>query len=347
MSHRLDHLPLKRTSIEEAIQKISQIRPLSNTNDPITNEGVISSTISDATRYSFLDLPGEICNRIYCYTLAIGQKCVPCPAGLNKKRGSGFQLLVLCKQIHNEARSLLENKSTAYIPVTGMTPFGASINQVLAFGQRTVSPVLYTMIIALTTFMSVHIHMHCDATWTENGFVNVDKSSMGLIHRLRQALLIHTSNSADLVHASNGRNRYATVHLDQFIMFWRHRLPGAISNLPWNLWHCLEIMGRDTDTIWDVRYYVWTVDKDFNQRHPEWEENQWVQYREVKALCEQYDHVKLTVEVYGEQVWDKEGGLEREGSTMRETTRHSEHWSMTPYCRPGDPEQTRLEILYA
>ncbi|KAF2736459.1 hypothetical protein EJ04DRAFT_433054 [Polyplosphaeria fusca] len=278
-----------------------------------------------------LNLPAEIRNNIYRCTLSLGVKRrIPRNGDDMKPRDYGFRLLQLCRQINVEARSLLEQSVTAYIPILGGMSFDGLISNINLQGPSSLYPVQNTLLTALLTFHQVHIHLHTQ--WflcaCPQKHERVHPSTEYIYGRLRQALLIYTSASQKVSHASGTlRRRKATIHLDHLLCRWFGMIdirgPYAFSDI-------LKIMARDTFTDWSLRFYVaandmltWTVlDKMACDG-----------VAEVRKLIRQYEavNVTVTVEVYGDKgIWSMEV-KERGGDWLtRDVTPSSKLWPSWP-----------------
>ncbi|KAF2108195.1 hypothetical protein BDV96DRAFT_464939, partial [Lophiotrema nucula] len=166
-----------------------------------------------------LKLPGEVRNIIYRYVLDLNntQKRIPRHGDDPKPRAEGFDLLGTCRQIAVEARTMFESEATVYIPIEGAMKFNLLIDWVNKDDPSRLIPVQNTILVALSSSMRVHMHLH--TTWEKAKAPAVGRYRLpvttGLIFgRLRQAVLIFVSNSAALVQSHGGTKRKAFIHLD-------------------------------------------------------------------------------------------------------------------------------------
>ncbi|KAF2787327.1 hypothetical protein K505DRAFT_343032 [Melanomma pulvis-pyrius CBS 109.77] len=334
----LESLPLKRPEIKEAITTLAKSRPAMELPEGAQNQ---SNSL-------LLLLPGEIRNAIYRYCLGVRYDRVPRPpgpyehppgsyqysSGLNEHppdpderpaRDDAFNLLQTCRQIYTEARSLLERTAVAYVPVTGVTNFGVAIHQINRSTPADLLPAGVTVLQALTNFWHVRFHLHTATSLKERmnatNAISFDREACKLFSRLRQALLIFTSASPRLVQARGHAKRRAVVHFDHYFALWSKRIKHH--QRVYTIFHLINLMGRDTDTVWEIRFYQNTEFDDIFGDGPRSRASVW---NELVRLCQPYEHVTPKMEIYGADLPEGNDAYEH----TRDITPSSIYWSSWP-----------------
>ena len=314
----LEIFPLKRREIDQALVTLAIVRPISR----------LLHIRKDSPK-SLLSLPGEIRNIIYTYCFGIGTDRVPCPPGPGNTvtRDDKFNLLQTCHQIYNEASSLLERAAVAYIPITGRANLGVQIHRINRSETHSLSRTDLTTIQALANFWRAHFHLHTSITLNEQSImtdgINFDREVCNLFSRLRQALLIYTSASAKLIQNQNHIKRHAIVHFDHYFVFWKERV--ALHRRMFTLWHLITIMGRDTNTNWEIRYYEY-IQSELNDITGKESRRRMADYDELLRLCTPYRHISVMMEIYGAGILERETRFRH----TRTITPSSTHWPSWP-----------------
>ncbi|KAF2256154.1 hypothetical protein BU26DRAFT_574079 [Trematosphaeria pertusa] len=267
---------IKRKDVKDAIEKLHQPR---TTRAVQANPTIQTHVNAPGLMNQLLSLPGELRNLIYHYTLNISTPSQPTtripyalPSNENEHRNQGLGLLQANQQITAESRSLIEALDTAYIPVTGRIPYGQMIEQVLTTGPSSLPSIDSTLLAGLTSFMSVHIHLHTGFL-PGNPSPRLDPASAFLYGRLRQVLIIFSAASAALSAKHDGKKRRADQH-----------------------------------TEWELRYYVYTSDQAREEVYwPTWDEGLREELDVVVEICAPFENVSVRAEVYGEAEWSVEG----------------------------------------
>jgi hypothetical protein len=119
-------------------------------------------------------------------------------------------LFQLSKIINAESRSLMESKSTGYVPIMACIDYAGTVTQVLEHGLPSLDLTTSTIFAALATFMNLHYHLHLnsrtpDVLGDEEPFI--DRGTAFIYGYLRQALLIYTRASASVVQRLGGGTR--------------------------------------------------------------------------------------------------------------------------------------------
>lgn len=299
---------IKRKDVKDAIEKLHQPR---TTRAVQANPTIQTHVNAPGLMNQLLSLPGELRNLIYHYTLNISTPSQPTtripyalPSNENEHRNQGLGLLQANQQITAESRSLIEALDTAYIPVTGRIPYGQMIEQVLTTGPSSLPSIDSTLLAGLTSFMSVHIHLHTGFL-PGNPSPRLDPASAFLYGRLRQVLIIFSAASAALSAKHDGKKRRAVIHLDHLFSDWRHMI-GMRGCYKFK--HIARLMGEDQHTEWELRYYVYTSDQAREEVYwPTWDEGLREELDVVVEICAPFENVSVRAEVYGEAEWSVEG----------------------------------------
>lgn len=162
-----------------------------------------------------------------------------------------------------------------------------------------------TAIQALAEFTTVHFHLHTEALYS--------CSSAKVLKSLEKALNIFISNSASVSAKLDNKKRHAIVHLDIFLPAWSCSKAYGVGSFE----RLFDIMAKDINTIWDIRYYVPHL-------------YQWLllDLAQLKGYCRRYGQahfidMAVKAEVYGDYKWEE--GKAPEG--VKETsTPVSEFW---------------------
>lgn len=305
---------IKRKTVKEAIEKLNFKQDASIPRvERVTKAGPSNARIaSDA----LLRLPGEVRNRIYQFVLGTGTPNeptlrVPTPRHLSspeKFRDGGLHLLQSCRQISVEARTLMETTDTAYIPVMGHIAYENRIANIVEKAPCYVSREDHTMLAGLASFMKVHIHLHTRYSTAANSNdpePYLDISCAYLYRRLRQIPIFHISASPILAQRWPGKKRHAVVHLDHFRSDWVHMVS---LRGPYTMKLIARLMGEDTHTNWELRYYVHTANEEREQTHwSNWDEEAVRELDFLVGVCKPFGNIKVVAEVYGELKWSVEG----------------------------------------
>lgn len=294
-----------------------------------------------------LSLPPEIRNLIYMYALDIEGFTLPnvrVPKSWKDRTAQNkcTNALRLCKQIAYEAESLMTGNDVAYITIMGCMDFAEIIDSVLTRSNLPLPATQITMSAALIHFQNVHLHLHTEH-WSSQDLSDpepfISLHTAYVYGRLRQALIIFTCASA--IHfAGVGNQRRAMVHFDHFFSDWRHMLSMAG---PYKLIHLLGIMGEDTTTSWEVRYYVHTGGSEKALKWNEWDQHLTRHFKHLQSMCAKFQNIKLIAEVYGEMTWSLEGTT---SEMTRCVTPSSTIWPSwpddVPWRQVGEVESDRI-----
>ncbi|KAF2849032.1 hypothetical protein T440DRAFT_453518 [Plenodomus tracheiphilus IPT5] len=260
---------IKSHDVAQAIQQYADARKDTRFAYPVRNQ----------EGYSFLDLPGEVRNRIYEFTLNSGTKedpriWVPKSGHSSAPHDPASNLFRLCKTISYEARTLMEARDNYYIPIMPAMDFSVLVANTIKYGSRSSTPTQSTIMHSLTMAKNVHIHLHVNYRPNpdpDDDEPFLDPLMCNILGRLRQALIMFI-NGSELTASS------------------------------------AEIMGRDKSTQWELKYYVYTSEAERNDYWwAEMDESLSAQHASHQKLCSRFTNVKLTAEVYGERIWSLEG----------------------------------------
>jgi hypothetical protein len=146
---------------EEVAKAVSKTRQ-SQTHGQVLQHG---NNHEEIPKNSLLCLPAEIRNYIFELVLNIGGDTasnirIPCPKKSNQSLSEGMSLLRSCKQITYEPRSILESRTTAYLPVMANMNFRELVSYIKKESHASVPSVSSTIFAALSSFMHAHIHLH-------------------------------------------------------------------------------------------------------------------------------------------------------------------------------------------
>lgn len=253
---------------------------------------------------------------VYSMALSLDKQHVP----LNSSREDGYklnpntELLQTCSQMYSEARSLMENITTAYIPVMPGMDWSLE-SPVLKDGITPEARV--TIFQALTEFTNVHFHLH---NMHDPG--SKSYSSAKLLRSLEDALNVFISHSVRVGAKFKNRKRHAIVHLDHFLSIWAPVDKYDIGSYE----HLISVMAKDVNTDWDIRYYVPINEATATDCPYKWHA---LDLAQLKWACKRYGEAHMTVltvraEAYGDHTWKLEGTMEE---ITREKTPCSSHWS--------------------
>jgi hypothetical protein len=305
---------IKRKNILDAVTKMIQLR---NTIFDFSN-GPVHHGLSNADGMGdhISQLPGEVRNMIYSYALDIGTPAKPTTRVLghgktSQKPTGSLGLLQTSKQISAEARTLMEAIDVAYLPVMSHIKYELMAQNMLASGPSSLDAADVTCFTALTSYMNVHLHLHTrvkPGSTQDDGEPRIDPMCVYFYGRLRQVITIYTTASIPLASRWPGRKRRAILHLDHFFSDWRLmvRMRG-----PYSFQHIVRLMGEDTQTEWELRYYVYTADEVREVMYwPTWDEDLREEMDKIMRLCAHYTNIKVVAEVYGKLKWGAEGDTE-------------------------------------
>lgn len=313
-----ENLPLKRREIKDAILTLTKIRPAGGRARSATNP-----------LNSLTGLSAEIRNMIYRYSLGMDNELTPRSQTDLAARPDAFNLLQTCRQIHKEARSLLEQVAVLYVPVTGRTNIGSSIYQINRSKYAPLSPGDFTALQGLTTFWHVHIHLHSAyevyTGMTVQETVALDRDTCNLYSRLRQILLVYTTASSNVVEGRSHLKRHAIVHFDHYFTLWKKRIEHHLQ--AYKLWHLINIMARDINTTWEIRYYESTEFDGQSKNGMQFRAETWAEF---EVLCKSYNHISLKMEIYGAEL--PEG--EKQYKHTRKKTSSKAIWPSWPEHTP-------------
>ena len=321
---------LPKPNYEDKFPPISQAPKLQN-RSTIPNPAMLSRHTTQAivikmpiplraSQKSLFDLPGELRNEIYYLALEMHRERIPLNRYYKGKPDPGIPLLQTSSQVFHEARSLMANTATAYIPVMpGMDWTLANPEE----GYKLLPEIKTTTVQALAEFMNVHFHLHV---------VAVDEKTYSpgtLLESLEGALHTFIANSARVSAKHKAKKRHAIVHFDHFFSLWARKERSALAR--WASYQgigpcerLISIMAKDTNTFWDIRYYVAMGEGDTPIKY-KWRE---LDLAELKSYCRRYGELHLTelsvqAEVYGKHIWE-EG--ERLSGVVKTRTPHSNLW---------------------
>jgi hypothetical protein len=210
---------------------------------------------------------------------------------------------------------MLKSRVTAYIPIMALMNFAALSDEVFKHGTASLSPTQATMFAGLTSFTNAHFHLHVNYGYSKRSEEprsvepHLDLRNSHILGVLRQALIVWREAS-DLNFAAlrkAGLNRKAMVHLDYLFSDWRYML--QLSRL-YDARTIIRIMGEDTTTEWELRYYVHMPTPDQYDAH--WEEFD-AELESWLEACAPFSNIKVVPEVYGElNDYIEEDGEKRE-----------------------------------
>ncbi|EUC35828.1 hypothetical protein COCCADRAFT_89803 [Bipolaris zeicola 26-R-13] len=247
---------LKRKEVEKAVQvtRQSQVRFGSMGKD---------SESEQMQNNSLLRFPPEIRNFITEYVLdlgddAAGNALVVCPPGPYKPLCEGSSILSLCKQTTAEARSMLEARTTAYIPIMADMNFCKLISDINENGNPSISGIQSTVFTGLTSFRHAHFHLHVNhpsSTFRQHPYTEIYVDLSQIYEVLKQAFIIwRAASEHNFAHfKEQGVKRKAVLHLDHLFACWRD-MDGFSPKT--RLEDLLRIMTSDTTTDWEVHYYL-------------------------------------------------------------------------------------------
>ncbi|KAF1960409.1 hypothetical protein CC80DRAFT_544858 [Byssothecium circinans] len=289
--------------------------------------------VQQDTLHGFFKLPGEIRNLIYQHLLQtcnahepsqndIGAGAGACrradgSTSIPARRDTASNILLTCGQIYQEARPLLENVATAYLPIVDRFNY---MNLVDALNQKTTAenpypgPVTTTYSSVLATFSKVHIHLHYHAHHTH--------SVKGLLSRLKLVLQLFIAASPTF-HPSK---RQAIVHFSSFFDKWfpfpcrEWVTPPYPTVTPADI---IGVMGGDQNTDWEVRLSqsVKDLEPSFSPAGEKGERMRVLEH--LVDTADRFANVRVVVECGLDLEWsDKLGGVKYTKKAMK----GSMHW---------------------
>ena len=223
---------------------------------------VISDTLAPPARassLSLLQLPGEIRNAIYRHTLEVHKMRVPLPPVYLQtsmvKRNTVSNILLVCRQIYYEARTLLEREAVVYVPIYHARNYNRTID------PTTESAKFQTAYHALRRFMNVHLHLH--QHYNSFAWYAEERRTWTSLMNAVKALTV----SSKFLRYDTRQPRRAVIHFSGYygvILEWIDALV-----LP-----LIEVMAQDKSTEWELRFYMVFDERNVSRyvfvRNPGW-----------------------------------------------------------------------------
>jgi hypothetical protein len=157
------------------------------------------------TAIGFVDLPGEIRNKIYHFALvAGGPRVIRNPNKKKTKRDTSFNILRVHSAVFREAKSYFASNAIAYLPVTPHNLACLSLDQGASL-DKSCQSFHYTYYEALTTMRTVHLYVHRFLGWTQSEECPLYRS-MAPLHNVLKRYMDRTRR----YHA--GRKRSLTIN---------------------------------------------------------------------------------------------------------------------------------------
>ncbi|KAF2108196.1 hypothetical protein BDV96DRAFT_587883 [Lophiotrema nucula] len=202
------------------------------------------------TPRGFLDLPGELRNKIYKLALGNDRHRIPFPGPDRVIQDPAFKLFFLNRRIYLEASSVFVRTATAYIPVMpgmdieqivgGVQDGGAGVGP--QWGYETIGH-------ALCMMNKTHLHLHMPQLPCSNG-VTLLPALMAAIRVLMRhsSLPLHLQQSDPFEYKHN-----VTIHLDRlFLDEWSSVLDVQDQV---TLHRVIAAMAKGTGVEWILLYY--------------------------------------------------------------------------------------------
>ncbi|KAG9193679.1 hypothetical protein G6011_03714 [Alternaria panax] len=292
-------------------------------------------------RKTFVDLSGELRNRVYDLALDKQFQRVPLNRYYLNKPDPFIALLQICSQVYQEARSYLIEKQVAYVPVMAGMQFhyGGELKTDYGLSKGTTD----TIAASLTDFMNVHFHLHIDileqkvsgggAHCSENLHDVNGKvyNPATLLASLHQAIQQYQQQSWDLYLKHGLKKRHATVHLDHLLSLW----PKISCEQPFvpiaAMRDLVNLLAKDTMTDWQIRYYVPTgqANKPVQYGLDDYELSKVIRDADLAQLHSRantcgHGNITIVAEVYGENTEWVYG--DNTGCVVRHRTPATEFW---------------------
>ncbi|KAF2119238.1 hypothetical protein BDV96DRAFT_567245 [Lophiotrema nucula] len=257
---------------------------------------------------TIFDLPGELRNEIYRIALDAAKELVPyyrrkgTEVSPNTLTNKDFSLFLTSTAVFHEARGLVANEVTAYIPVTygvawvdGYTPSTDTFADLARTDPESRSGNKELMSVtaheALAEFMTVHFHLHCRAKYKDDFY------PQHVLQALKDACQVFMKHSQQASKKHKWRRRKAIIHLDHFVSTWSHWQPFIINAYP----DLVNFLVADINTHWEIRYYVptGTMDKPIEVAFRD------ADLAQFRALCRDRLNLSVKAEIYGDVLWEE------------------------------------------
>ncbi|PSN72623.1 hypothetical protein BS50DRAFT_484810, partial [Corynespora cassiicola Philippines] len=152
----------------------------------------------------FFDLPAEIRNEIYRYSLGMNIEKVPRMPHI--KRDDRFNLFQVCRLVYGEAATFLYNNGSSYIPIVCGMQIKTYWQFLLAEKDALMPHAATTQLVSVAAFRDFRLHLHVQHL--------IPPDSDLLLRPLQSVLEIMRSGRLELW---GGARRKGTVHLDHFL----------------------------------------------------------------------------------------------------------------------------------
>lgn len=209
-----------------------------------------------------LRFPREIRNLITEYVLNLSDDAaknvlIVSPPNPEVPLCEGLSILSLCKQITAEARSMLEARATASIPIMPDMNFRKLVSDVNENGNASLSEIQSTVLAGLTSFRYAHFHLHVDhisSPFPGCGGRHLGVNMAHIQDTLKEAVMIwRAASEHNFAHfRKQGLKRKAVVHLDDLFSDWVDPIERSKRH---GLKDLLRLMDSDKTTDWEVHYY--------------------------------------------------------------------------------------------
>lgn len=255
-----------------------------------------------------LRFPPEIRNLITEYVLSLGDGTagnvlIACPPGPHKPLCEGLSILSLCKQLTIEARSMLEARTTAYIPIMADMNFCKLVSDMNENGNASLPEIQSTVFAGLTSFRHAHFYLHVkyhSSLFRRYSEPDLSEDIAHIYDVLKQAFRIwRAASEHNFAHLKEqGLKRKAILHLDHLFSDWRDIV--RLSNNS-HIQHLFKIMTSDTTTDCKVHYYVLIRGERMDDHSENWRSKLLgcrLNYKRIAFRA--FPGIKLIPEVYGE-----------------------------------------------
>lgn len=289
---------------------------------------------------SFLDLPGEVRDKVYEYALDTSlyrtsyysHRFYP-----STQRDDGFKLLCLCRQVGSEAGELFINKATAYIPILADCDFPKTILALSKNHESFISGHSITTLSALADVRDLHLHLHVD------GLCSYRESL--LLKTILSNLKLLSAGNNGIRELWSGKQRNITLHLDHFFADdWSVDMPQTGCSI----FNIVTHMGKKKDIMWTIRYYIHTGHEKGWVPDEHWHSKRLREFNNLMAWSQLYSNITIRPEIYGLGNWEELDWPEswRNAKTTK-ITLQSKMWSYYPeelhgWDRAGERQAYRI-----
>ncbi|KAF2635193.1 hypothetical protein P280DRAFT_197452 [Massarina eburnea CBS 473.64] len=256
-----------------------------------SQEGVQAEPTPLPNHLSFLELPGEIRNIIYDYTLNTHQPYqVPRRTGV--PQNTGYKVYALNQQIFNESYSLMKYNATAYIPLLSGMAIDKIFTDICDEKWAQIPPVAVTLLQALRNWRNVHIHLHVpDLDLHTNRY---------LLQRLDSVMKILSAGKNSDPRKWGGKKKTVLLHLDHYFADnWKSEfsfLPSVV------LFTIVRQMGKMDQVNWTIAYYI-HAGTDNSPLSARWGVDRVNEFSELRRMRRDYNNINIRPEIYGEGEW--------------------------------------------